>query len=270
MLRESGTELGFFTTAIADSICAYLGSRLRGLGVTGARLDRDVVHDWLRRSSTGPFNDEFADYVLGITHVAGGTTFPGLTVALPPQMVVGLIARLQGEILVHLGDVGDTITLSGVGGIWMDQLTLQLGIMLEPVLGSPRDPRDVRGGPGGDFHPYAALAGFGAAAARTLVESGAMIAPAASGVLSLASTYLLGRPESSAYAEDPQLTIAVMGWAQLRLMTALNTISFEPPGASNFGELGDAGVLADVGVAWMRMLTLQLGVLIDPYLKDPP
>jgi hypothetical protein len=65
-----------------------------------------------------------------------------------------------------------------------------------------------------------------------------------------------------------QLTIALMGWVEMRVMTALNTISYDPAGDATFGELGDPGVLADVGKAWMKMLTLQLGVLIDPYLKD--
>ena len=126
-------------------------------------MDQDVVEEWLSRSSTGPFDGDFADYLRSVTHVGGGTTFPGVSVPLPPQMVIGLIAWLEGEILVHLGDVSDTITLSGVGGIWMDQLMLQLGVMLEPVLGSPSGPRDDRGGDNAALHPYADLAGFGVA-----------------------------------------------------------------------------------------------------------
>jgi hypothetical protein len=320
MLLEGGTDLDVFTKAIADSVSEYLLPRLPRL-VIGASVDRGVVEEWLTRSSTGPFDQEFADYIRGLTHVGGGTTFPGMSVPLPPQMVIGLIAWLQGEILAYLGDVSDTITLSGVGGIWMDELMLQLGIMLEPVLGSPDAPRDYSRGHNAELHPYAHLAGFGVEEGRTLGETGALLEPAGNGVISLAYGYLLSRPESAGYFQDPehlamrkstlkgwltrtaadpyqtqgnfgdymrkvanshvmgagdnphqeipaQLTIALMGWVEMRVMTALNTISYDPAGDATFGELGDPGVLADVGEAWMKMLTLQLGVLIDPYLKD--
>ncbi len=320
MLREAGTDLEVFTRAIADSVSAYLVPRLARLGIRGASLEKDVVEEWLTRSSTGPFDEDFADYVRAITHVAGGTTFPGVTVALPPQMVIGLIAWLEGEILAYLADVSDTITLSSIGGIWMDELMLQLGIMLEPVLHSPDAPRDYSRGHNAELHPYAELAGFGFAEGRVLGETGALLEPAGSGVISLAYSYLLSRPESAGYFQDPehlamrkstlkgwwtrtaadpyetkgnfgeymrkvanahvkgggddpyqeipaQLTIALMGWVEMRVMTALNTIAYDPTGAATFGELGDPGVLADVGKAWMKMLTLQLGVLIDPYLK---
>jgi len=124
----------------------------------------------------------------------------------------------------------------------------------------------------------------------------------ATGVISLAYSYLLSRPESAGYFQDedpyrgngnfgeylrkvanahvrggghdprheipPQLTIALIGWVEMRVMTALNTIAFDSAGAATFGELGDPGVLADVGKVWMKMLTLQLGVLVDPYLKE--
>jgi hypothetical protein len=321
MLLDGGTDLEVFTKAIADSVYEYLVPRLPRLGIRGVSVDKAVVEEWLTRSSTGPFDEDFAKYVRGLTHVGGGTTFPGLSVPLPPQMVVGLIAWLQGQILAYLGDVSDTITLSGVGGIWMDELMLQLGIMLEPVLGSPSAPRDYSRGHNAELHPYADLAGFGMVEGRILGETGALLEPAGSGVISLAYTYLLSRPESAGYFQDPdhlamrkstlkgwwtrttgdpfetkgnfgeymrkvanahvkggggdphqeipaQLTIALMGWVQMRVMTALNTISFDPAGAATFGELGDPGLLADVGKAWMKMLTLQLGVLVDPYLKE--
>ena len=301
MLHEAGTDLEVFTRAIAESVCDYLVARLPRFDISGASVDQEVLEEWLSRSSTGPFDGDFADYLRGVTHVGGGTTFPGVSVPLPPQMVIGLIAWLEGEILVHLGDVSDTITLSGVGGIWMDQLMLQLGVMLEPVLGSPRGPRDERGGDNAARHPYADLAGFGVAEGRLLGETGALLEPAGNGVISLAYSYLLSRPESAGYLPDgdpywingdfgeylrkivnaqvkggdgphqevpPQLTIALMGWVEMRLMTALNTIAFDAAGAATFGELGDPGLLADVAKAWMKMLTLQSGVLIDPYLKD--
>jgi hypothetical protein len=301
MLHEAGTDLGVFTKAIAESVCDYLVARLPRFGISGASVDQEVVEEWLSRSSTGPFDGDFADYLRGVTHTGGGATFPGMSVPLPPQMVIGLIAWLEGEILVHLGDVSDTITLSGVGGIWMDLLMLQLGVMLEPVLGSPGGRRDDGGGDNAALHPYADLAGFGVAEGRLLGETGALLEPAGNGVISLAYGYLLSRPESAGYLPDadpywingnfgeylrtvvnaqvkggddpqqeipPELTIAVMGWMEMRLMTALNTIAFDAAGAATFGELGDPGLLADVGKAWMKMLTLQSGVLIDPYLKD--
>lgn len=273
MLRELGGDLGVNAGAIAGSVCSYLGPRLPWLGIAGADLDRDVVEEWLALSATGPFDGEFAARLRGITHVGGGATFPGLSVALRPQMVVGLLAWLQGEILSYLADVSDTVTLSGVGGVWMDLLVLQLGIMLEPALGSRTGAAGRAAGRGGDDvaggHPCAALAGLGAAETRTLAETSTFLAPAVGGLLPLVAAQVLSRPEAGGDVEDPQLTIATMGWAQLRLMTVLNTVSFDPAGAQTFGELGDPGVLAGVGTAWMRMLTLRLGTLIEPYLSDP-
>lgn len=319
MLLESGTDLEVFTKAIAGSLSRYLRSRLARAGIAGASVDEDAVEDWLAQSSTGPFDEGFATFLRELTHVAGGATFPGVNVALPPQMIVGLMAWLQGEVLYALGEVSDTITLSGIGGIWMDELMLQLGIMLEPVLTSPAGPRDYRSGHQAELHPYAELAGFGPSEGKLLGDTGALLAPAASGVISLAYTYLLSRPESAGFfsesdhlaqrkqtlkawwirtSADPfesnggfgdylrkvanahvfnggthpdveipaQLTIALMGWVEMRVMTALNTIAFDPAGAATFGELGDPSALAAVGRAWMQMLTLQLGVLIDPYL----
>ena len=319
MLLETGTDLEVFTREIAELLSKYLTSRLPRAGISGATVDRDVVEDWLTRSSTGPFDEEFAAYIREITHVGKGATFPGLSVPLPPQMIVGIMAWLQGEILFHLGEVSDTVTLSGIGGIWMDELMLQLGIMLEPVLGSPSGPRDYSKGHNAELHPFADLAGFGHAEGQLLGETGALLEPAAAGVISLAYSYLLSRPESAGYFQDPdhlamrkstlkgwwsrtasdpyatqgnfgdymrkvanahvkgaggdphleipsQLTIALMGWVEMRVMTALNTISLDPAGAATFGELGDPSALAAVGRAWMQMLTLQLGVLIDPYL----
>src|ERR1700682_5232804 len=54
MLLEGGTDLEVFTKAIADSVCEYLVPRLPRL-VSGASVDKDVVEEWLTRSSTGPF-----------------------------------------------------------------------------------------------------------------------------------------------------------------------------------------------------------------------
>jgi hypothetical protein len=321
MLRDMGSDLGVFTRALADTISGYITTRLPRFGVAGATVDKAVVEEWLARSSTGPFDEAFADYIRGLTHVAGGATFPGMSVALPPQLLVALVAWVEGQILLYLGDVSDTITLSGIGAVWMDEMMLQLGIMLEPVLDDhPAGPRDYSGGHNAELHPYADLAGFGMSEGEVLGETGALLAPAGDGVISLAYSYLLSRPESKGFFQDsdhlkqrkqtlkawwirtssdpfdtnggfgdymrkvanahvkgagthpeveipPQLTIALMGWVQMRVMTALNTIALAPSGEATFGELGDPGALATVGKAWMQMLALQLGVLIDPYLK---
>jgi hypothetical protein len=319
MLRYLGSDLGVFTRAMADAVSGYITTNLPRLGVSGATVDKEVVEEWLARSSTGPFDESFADYIRGLTHVGGGTTFPGMSVPIPPQMLVALIAWLEGQILLYLADVSDTVTLSGIGGVWMDDMMLQLGIMLEPVLTSPPGPRDYSQGHTAELHPYADLAGFGMSEGRILGETGALLEPAGSGVIALAYSYLLSRPESAGYFQDPdhlamrkstlkgwwtrtsadpfeskgnfgdymrkvanshvkgagddhtreipaQLTIALMGWVQMRVMTALNTIAMDPSGEATFGELGDPSALATVGKAWMQMLALQLGVLIDPYL----
>ncbi|HKR49026.1 MAG TPA: protoglobin domain-containing protein [Pseudonocardiaceae bacterium] len=62
------------------------------------------------------------------------------------------------------------------------------------------------------------------------------------------------------------LTIALMGWVEMRVMTALNTISPGADGEYVFGKIPEPAAAAEVGQAWMRMLTLQLGVLLKPYL----
>ncbi len=62
------------------------------------------------------------------------------------------------------------------------------------------------------------------------------------------------------------LTIALMGWVEMRVMTALNTIAPEPDGEYVFGKFPEPAALAEMGQAWMRMLTLQLGILLKPYL----
>ena len=62
------------------------------------------------------------------------------------------------------------------------------------------------------------------------------------------------------------LTIALMGWVQMRVMTALNTIAPAANGDYVFGQLPEPAEAAEIGEAWMRMLTLQLGILLKPYL----
>jgi hypothetical protein len=65
------------------------------------------------------------------------------------------------------------------------------------------------------------------------------------------------------------LTIALMGWVEMRVMTALNTIAPGADGEYVFGEIPEPAAAAEVGQAWMRMLTLQLGILLKPYLASP-
>ena len=320
MLRGFTHSAPRFIDAVTDSIEGCLAERLAAVGVAG-QISRPALREWLARSSIGPFDGEFAGFLRGLTHRPDGVTFPGFSEAMAPQVIVAAMAWVQGQILVALGNLTDTIALSGLGGIWMDQLMLQLGIILEPVLGNPSGPRDYHGGHDALLHPYANLAGFGAAEGRMLEVTGAHLAPLASGVSSLAYTYLLSRPESAGFlldadhlaqrkqtlmawwirtAADPndpdadfgnymrrvanahvrnagthpevqvpaQLTIALMGWVEMRVMTALNAVSVAGDGAGSgiFGLFGDPEAVAGMGRAWMTMLTLQLGVLIDPYL----
>ena len=73
--------------------------------------------------------------------------------------------------------------------------------------------------------------------------------------------------EHPAVVIPPQLTIALMGWVQMRVMTALNTVASDGDGGYVFGSLDDdASTTAEVGRSWMQMLALQLGLLLEPYL----
>ncbi|MGH3722307.1 MAG: protoglobin domain-containing protein [Pseudonocardiaceae bacterium] len=65
------------------------------------------------------------------------------------------------------------------------------------------------------------------------------------------------------------LTIALMGWVEMRVMTALNTVAPGDDGEYVFGKLPEPAAAATVGQVWMRMLTLQLGILLKPYLASP-
>jgi hypothetical protein len=319
MLRDCTARMPRFSARVAAAVADQLSPCLMSAGVAGG-VSKEAFAAWLARSSTGPFDADFAGSLRSLTHVGGGVTFPGVGVPMPPQMVVAAMAWVQGQILLALGDVTDTITLSGLGGIWMDQLMLQLGIILEPALREPSGPRDYGNADHqAALHPYAELAGFGAAEGKILEDTGTLLTPLASGVASLAYSYMLTRPESAGYFQDAQhlserketlmawwvrtasnpfdadagfgpylrrvanahvknsgshpdvgipaqLTIALMGWVEMRVMTALNAINIIDEGASAiFGLFGDPAAIARVGRAWMAMLTLQLGVLIDPH-----
>lgn len=67
----------------------------------------------------------------------------------------------------------------------------------------------------------------------------------------------------------PDLTIALMGWVEMKVMTALNTIAQRSDGEYVFGTFSEPTTVAAMGQAWMRMLTLQLGILLKPYLASP-
>lgn len=67
----------------------------------------------------------------------------------------------------------------------------------------------------------------------------------------------------------PDLTIALMGWVEMRVMTALNTVAPDSDDGYVFGQLPEPPEAAAVGKVWMRMLTLQLGILLKPYLDSP-
>jgi hypothetical protein len=82
----------------------------------------------------------------------------------------------------------------------------------------------------------------------------------------VADAHVKGGGEHPDVVIPADLTIALMGWVEMRVMTALNTIALDPKGDYVFGRMPDPGTLAEVGQAWMRMLTLQLGILLKPYL----
>lgn len=54
------------------------------------------------------------------------------------------------------------------------------------------------------------------------------------------------------------LTIALMGWVQMRVRTALNTLALSPEGDYVFGAMPEPADLAQMGQAWMRMLTTSM------------
>jgi hypothetical protein len=286
--------------------------------MSGSRqpINELIIREWLDRTIAGPFDGDLAAFLRRISHLPGTeVTFPGVQVALPPQVVLALTAWVQGRILTALGDTFDTPVVSAAGAAWMNQFMLQLGIILEPCLTEPDGPLGRH--EAAEFHPYAGFAGFGAKEVSILRQTGPLLGPAAGGVVTLAYDYLLSRPESAGYFQDashlaqrkmtlkgwwtssttkpmdgnfhaymsrvadahvkgggthphvvipPDLTIALMGWVQMRVMTALNTIAPTVDGNYVFGKMPEPADVAEVGQAWMRMLTLQLGILLKPYL----
>lgn len=318
---DTGEDIAHLAGGIAGGIAGYLAGRpemaslMRSVPVP---VNVEKITEWLAVTSRGPYDGTMAAYLREVSHLpGGGATFPGLAMALPPQMLIALVGWVEGKILEALAEVSDESTLTAVGGAWMNLMMLQLCIFVEPYLVEPAGPMNHSGA--AEFHPYAEFAGFGATEARILKETGSLLEPAAGGVIALAYNYLLTRPESAKYFDTDahlaqrkktlkawwirsttqpmdgrfhdymskvadahvpgggthphvvipaDLTIALMGWVQMRVMTALNTISLDPAGTYVFGTMGEPADTAEVGRAWMRMLTLQLGILMEPYLSD--
>jgi hypothetical protein len=318
-VRETGKNMPALSDRIAAQVFEYLMTRPESAPLMGGLhqpINETILREWLDRTIAGPFDGDLAAFLRRISHVPGAkVTFPGVQVALPPQLTLALTGWVQGQILKALGETFDVATVSAAGAAWMNQFMLQLGIMLEPCLTDPDGPLGRHGAAA--FHPYAEFAGFGAKEASILGKTGPLLGPAAGGVVTLAYDYLLSRPESAGYFQDTShltqrkmtlkawwtrsttkpmdgdfhsymsrvadahvkgggmhphvvipadLTIALMGWVQMRVMTALNTIAPGPDGEYVFGKTPEPADIAEVGRAWMRMLTLQLGILLKPYL----
>ncbi|MGH3841026.1 MAG: protoglobin domain-containing protein, partial [Pseudonocardiaceae bacterium] len=318
-VQDTGKNIPALSERIAREISGYLMTRPEFTSLMNGSygpINEVVIREWLDRTIAGPFDGELTAFLRGISHLSGReVTFPGVQVALPPQLTLALTAWVQGRILQALGETFDVATVSAAGAAWMNQFMLQLGIILEPCLTNPQGPLGHHAAAA--FHPYAEFAGFGGKEASILGKTGPLLGPAAGGVITLAYDYLLSRPESAGYFQDTShlaqrkmtlkgwwarttttpkdgnfhsymsrvagahvqgggmhphvvipadLTIALMGWVQMRVMTALNTIALGPNGDYVFGKMPEPAALAEVGQAWMRMLTLQLGILLKPYL----
>lgn len=320
-VQETGMAISALVDSIPAAISEYLMTRpesARLMGASDPPIREPLIKEWLDRTIAGPFNGDLTSFIREISHIGEReVTFPGVQVPLPPQLVLAMIAWLQGQILTAMGEICDTATVSAAGAAWMNQFLLQLGIMLEPSLTEPGAPLGKH--ESAEFHPYADFAGFGPREAAILRRTGPLLGPAAGGVVTLAYDYLLSRPESAGYFQDgshltqrkmtlkgwwsrtttkpmdgdfhsymsrvadahvkdggthlhvvipADLTIALMGWVEMRVMTALNTVAPGLDGDYVFGKIPDPLAAAEVGQAWMRMLTLQLGILLKPYLAS--
>jgi hypothetical protein len=321
-VHETGKDMSALIDGIPAAMSGYLAARPEFMRLTGGSdppVSGPLLKEWLDRTIAGPFDGELADFVREVSHLGGKeVTFPGVQIPLPPQLVLALTAWMQGKILEAMGKTCDVSTVSAAGAAWMNQFMLQLGIILQPCLAAPDAPLGYH--ETAEFHPYAELAGFGGREASILRKTGALLQPAAGGVITLAYDYLLSRPESAGYFQDAShltqrkmtlknwwsrsttkpmdgdfhaymsrvadshvkgggthphvvipadLTIALMGWVEMRVMTALNTVAPGADGEYVFGRIPEPEAAAEVGQAWMRMLTLQLGILLKPYLVAP-
>jgi len=125
---------------------------------------------------------------------------------MPAQMIVAAMGRRAGSDPAGHGRPSRTPSTPVGPGEHLD------GPAHAPVWAScwspsstkPSGPRDYRSADDkAALHPYADLAGFGAAEGRILErDRDAAFPPLASGVVSLAYSYLLSRPESAGYFQD--------------------------------------------------------------------
>ncbi|MGH3669509.1 MAG: hypothetical protein ACRDSH_02570, partial [Pseudonocardiaceae bacterium] len=203
-VQETGKGVPALSTRLAEEISRYLMIRPESapmMAGTDRPIDGLVLKEWLDRTIAGPFDGELATMVRRISHLPGAkVTFPGVLVPLPPQLVLALMAWVEGRIMTMLGENFDVAVVSASGAAWMNQFMLQLGIMLEPCLSDPDGPLGRHDA--AEFHPYAEFAGFGAKESGILRRTGPLLGPAAGGVVALAYDYLLSRPESAGYFQD--------------------------------------------------------------------
>src|SRR2546423_8686804 len=85
MLRDCTSRRLPHTQAVASAVVDELSPRLAAAGVGGG-MSREAVATWLAQSSTGPFDAGFADFLRPPPPIAGGATFPGVTVPIPGPM----------------------------------------------------------------------------------------------------------------------------------------------------------------------------------------
>jgi len=203
-VHETGKDMSALIDGIPAAMSGYLAARPEFMRLTGGSdppVSGPLLKEWLDRTIAGPFDGELADFVREVSHLGGKeVTFPGVQIPLPPQLVLALTAWMQGKILEAMGKTCDVSTVSAAGAAWMNQFMLQLGIILQPCLAAPDAPLGYH--ETAEFHPYAELAGFGGREASILRKTGALLQPAAGGVITLAYDYLLSRPESAGYFQD--------------------------------------------------------------------
>jgi hypothetical protein len=68
-------------------------------------INEVIIKEWLDRTIAGPFDGDLAAFLRRISHLPGReVTFPGVQVALSPQLTLALTAWVQGQILTALGE----------------------------------------------------------------------------------------------------------------------------------------------------------------------
>ena len=159
-VQETGRAISAFTDNIAEEISGYLMTHPESaplMSGSDSPVSPLLVKEWLDRTISGPFDGELSAFLREASQVEGqGLTFPGVQVALPPQLILALTAWIQGKILQALGETCNVSTVSAAGAAWMNQFMLQLGIILAPSLGEPDGPLGHH--EAAEFHPYAEFA----------------------------------------------------------------------------------------------------------------